>query len=108
MNNLAGETYLSVTYFDKRKQTSIGRFMLSKVLQAGIALLLFSFIVFNIFNPPQENHFYYGNEQTIAEIKQLEKEWHLTDPLPTRYGRWLVNMVKGDWGKSLLPPDYYK
>jgi peptide/nickel transport system permease protein len=109
VNNLAKDYYSTGLHCKIRKQYSITGYIFSKVLTTLIALLLVSFFVFNIFNPPYHTDFYYGNEQqTLTEIKKLEKEWHLTDPLIVRYGRWLVNMVKGEWGDSFFPPNFYK
>jgi peptide/nickel transport system permease protein len=38
---------------------------------------------------------------TVEDVKRVEQELGLTDPLPIRYGRWLGSAVQGDLGPSL-------
>ncbi|PWH20192.1 MAG: peptide ABC transporter permease [Anaerolineae bacterium] len=41
-----------------------------------------------------------GREAGEAALQALREELGLNDPVPVQYGRWLVNFVRGDWGKS--------
>ncbi len=38
---------------------------------------------------------------TVEAVKKVEEDLGLNDPIPVRYGRWLVGAVQGDLGVSL-------
>ena len=38
---------------------------------------------------------------TVEDVKRVENELGLRDPLPLRYGRWLASAIRGDLGPSL-------
>src|ERR687885_2029934 len=37
---------------------------------------------------------------TAADLARLRQQLGLDDPLPVQYGKWLGNLVRGDWGTS--------
>jgi peptide/nickel transport system permease protein len=41
-----------------------------------------------------------GNTATEEKIESLREEWGLNDPLPVRYGRFVWNILHGDFGTS--------
>lgn len=42
------------------------------------------------------------NQEPSAEnVAALQSEWGLDDSLPIQYGRWLLQLMSGDWGQSL-------
>ena len=43
-----------------------------------------------------------GEQATVQQVKQLHKDLHLDDPVLDRYGRWLDDIVHGDFGTSPL------
>ncbi len=42
-----------------------------------------------------------GEERDPAVIAYLHKKYHLDEPLPVRYARWLGGVLKGDLGESI-------
>mgnify|MGYP006269239649 CR=1 FL=1 len=48
-----------------------------------------------------------GDRPLPAEIKaNIEKVYHLDEPLPVQYGRYLANILQGDFGPSFRYRDY--
>lgn len=45
-----------------------------------------------------------GPHHTPAQYQQVRHELRLDEPLLERYGHWLSGAVRGDFGRSLLPP----
>src|SRR5256885_16626953 len=41
-----------------------------------------------------------GSDADPAQLEAIEQRLGLRDPLPVQYGRWLVGLVTGDWGRS--------
>src|ERR1700687_3827489 len=41
-----------------------------------------------------------GLEADPEQIAAIEQRLGLNDPVPVQYGRWLVGIVTGDWGRS--------
>src|SRR5262249_21165910 len=50
---------------------------------------------FNLLGPVAEDT---GNPESVAKIEAAKAEYHLDDPLPVRYGRWLGDFATGDFG----------
>lgn len=42
-----------------------------------------------------------GEERDPAVIAQLREQYHLNDPIPSQYFRWVGNALRGDFGTSL-------
>lgn len=67
-----------------------------------LTLLLTSILIFVITQllPGRVGRVLLGREASEAAVAKLEQELGLNDPAPMRYGRWLVDFVRGDWGKA--------
>ncbi|GAB4474087.1 MAG: ABC transporter permease [Anaerolineales bacterium] len=67
-----------------------------------LTLLITSMVVFAVTQllPGDVARVILGREAGEAALQSLREELGLNDPLPVQYTRWLVNFVKGDWGKS--------
>ncbi len=44
----------------------------------------------------------YDLPETPENIRLIEKQWELDRPLYEQYGTWLVNFLRGDWGRSMI------
>ncbi|MBI4607842.1 MAG: ABC transporter permease [Candidatus Rokubacteria bacterium] len=81
------------------------KYVLRRLLQAipllfGISLVLFAILALAPGDPFEELA---TNPNVPAEVAQrLRAQFGLDDPLPIRYVRWLVSMLKGDWGYSFV------
>lgn len=75
----------------------------------GRALLLFSLLSLAVFllpalmpgDPALTTLIERNQEPTAGNIAALQAEWGLDDPLPVQYGRWIGQVLTGDWGTSL-------
>ncbi|MGH7354211.1 MAG: ABC transporter permease [Candidatus Rokuibacteriota bacterium] len=66
----------------------------------GISLVLFTVVALAPGDPFEELA---TNPNVPAEVRMnLRAKFGLDDPLPIRYARWLVSMVRGDWGFSFV------
>ncbi len=78
------------------------RYALRKIATMFITLFFVSVIVFFSFSlipgSPAMNKL--GTEATPESIKALEHEMGLDRPVAERYGKWLLGVVRGDFGKS--------
>lgn len=45
-----------------------------------------------------------GPDQAPERYEEVRQGLNLDDPIPTRYGRWVSKVVRGDLGDSYLPP----
>jgi peptide/nickel transport system permease protein len=84
-------------------QTYLARRLLSvPLLLLGISLI--SFILLNLApGDPAEILLHLqqpGTEPPREAVLALRQELRLDDPLPLRYGRWLLGTLRGDLGKS--------
>ena len=61
-----------------------------------------SFIVFTIISltPGDPGTIILGTDAPLEEIEALNEELGYYDPLPIKYGRWLLSAVTGDFGES--------
>src|SRR6266480_7418122 len=67
---------------------------------AGISLVLFTIIALAPGDPFEELA---TNPNVPPEVRMnLRAKFGLDDPLPIRYVRWLVSMLRGDWGFSFV------
>ncbi len=69
---------------------------------APLILLMISFFVFTLVDlaPVDPAVAMAGNNPDPALIAQLRHDFHLSDPLPVRYVRWLGHALHGDLGNS--------
>ena len=42
-----------------------------------------------------------GDEASPAVVTEIRANYHLDDPLPVRYGKWIAGIAHGDFGISL-------
>jgi peptide/nickel transport system permease protein len=72
----------------------------------GLVGILFamSVLVFGIIHVLPGNVAYaiLGEYATPAAVATLEQQLHLNDPLIVQYGRWLGDMLRGDFGQSIV------
>src|SRR3989442_4732531 len=67
---------------------------------AGISVVLFTILAMAPGDPFEELA---TNPNVPAEVRMtLRSKFGLDDPLPVRYVRWMVTMVRGDWGFSFV------
>ena len=79
----------------------MGVFILSRLGQAVVTLLvvsLFIFLLVRLTGDPKQ--VLLPIEATIEQYEQLERELGLDDPLPQQYIRWVGKMLTGDFGTS--------
>jgi peptide/nickel transport system permease protein len=82
----------------------MGRFILGRVVQGGIVLLVMSFVVYTLIGlMPGDpiDVLIAGNPGATPEaVAHLRQIYGLDQPLMLRYGRWLLSAVTGDFGFS--------
>ena len=73
-----------------------------RLLVAIPVVLVATFVVFLLVSargdPLQDLRLTPGASE--ATVENLEREYHLDEPLLERYGSWLADFVQGDWGTS--------
>ena len=75
----------------------IGR--LAALLPTVLLVALFAFFLMHLV-PGSPAAVMLGPEATLEDIEQLERAMGLDQPLPVQLGRWLGNLVRGDFGDS--------
>ncbi len=85
----------------------MGRYFLERVGAALPTLFLLTFVCFLLTtaargDPAREALRQGGQEPTEEAVEAYRQQLGLNDPLPIRYGRWLVGLTQGDLGKSFL------
>lgn len=81
------------------------RFLAQRALGAALVMLAVSFITFVLVDlaPGDAADLLAGEEATVEERAALRAGLGLDDPLPLRYGRYVVGAVtQGDLGRSLI------
>src|SRR5713226_4919194 len=83
----------------------MGRYLVRRLLIAipsliGISVVLFTVLALAPGDPFEELA---TNPNVPREVaQQLRAKFGLDDPVLVRYVRWLVSMMKGDWGFSFV------
>jgi peptide/nickel transport system permease protein len=78
----------------------IRRLLIIVPVLAGISLVLFTVIALAPGDPFEELA---TNPNVPPEVRaNLRAQFGLDDPIPVRYGRWFLSMLKGDWGFSFV------
>lgn len=79
------------------------KYCFRKIITLIISLFLISIITFVAFSviPGDATISKLGIEATPQRIEALREEMGLNDPVMQRYGNWVVNAVRGDFGESL-------
>src|SRR5881296_2726313 len=76
------------------------RTLISIPVLAGISAVLFTILALAPGDPFEELA---TNPNVPAEVRMnLRAKYGLDDPLPLRYARWVVSMMRGDWGFSFV------
>lgn len=81
------------------------RYILRRLLQAIPVLFVISVIVFSLIQISPNNPLSaYQNNPNITpeDLKRLEDEYGLNDPLPLKYTKWLGQTLQGNWGDSFI------
>src|SRR5215813_11393709 len=78
----------------------IRRLLISIPVLIGISAVLFTILALAPGDPFEELA---TNPNVPAEVRMnLRAKFGLDDPLPVRYARWVVSMMRGDWGFSFV------
>ena len=78
----------------------IRRVLISIPVIFGISIVLFTILALAPGDPFEELA---TNPNVPPEVRaNLRTQFGLDDPLPVRYVRWVVSMMKGDWGFSFV------
>ena len=81
----------------------MSRFLLNRLGQSALLLLLVSLIGFAILHLAPGgplSQFAAGGAMTQADLDRLTRQLGLDRPLPVQYLEWLGRMLVGDWGRS--------
>jgi peptide/nickel transport system permease protein len=81
------------------------RYIIRRLLQAIPLLLVTSIVIFALIQISPNNPLSaFQNNPNIspADLERLENEYGLHDPLPVKYGKWLGQILQGNWGDSLV------
>jgi peptide/nickel transport system permease protein len=78
-------------------------YIIRRVIQAIIVTLIVSVITFLLLHlvPGGEVHAILGLKATPGEIKAFSKEWGFDRPLYVQYGKWLWQLLHGNFGFDL-------
>jgi len=79
-------------------------FLLRRIAQGLVVILLVSFIIFSLLRiiPGDPVRIMLGPMASKETIEKVAVELGLRDPLPVQFGRYLVNLSKGDLGTSYI------
>ncbi|OPC76597.1 ABC transporter permease [Embleya scabrispora] len=80
------------------------RFAVRRLLEMAVTLLGASFVVFGAMYLAPGNAASFllgGRSASPAALRAIENQYHLNDPFIVQYGRWLGNILHGDFGRSL-------
>ena len=80
------------------------KYIIKRILQAVPLLILITLICFTLINlaPYDAIDSITTPDMSKAEVEAKREAYGLNDPMIVQYGRWLGNIVKGDFGYSLL------
>lgn len=80
------------------------KYIVKRILQAIPLLILVTIICFTLINlaPYDAIDALRTDNMTEAELEAKREQYGLNDPVPVQYVRWLGNIVKGEFGNSLL------
>ncbi|HEX7988467.1 MAG TPA: ABC transporter permease [Duganella sp.] len=84
--------------------STIGKLLLNRLGIGALTLLIVSIVVFGITNllPGDAAQESLGQAATPEAVAALRVQFGLDQPAPQRYAHWLVQMLKGDAGVSLV------
>jgi peptide/nickel transport system permease protein len=84
--------------------STIGKLLLSRLGIGALTLLIVSIVVFGITNllPGDAAQESLGQAATPEAVAALRAQFGLDQPAPQRYAHWLIQLLKGDAGISLV------
>lgn len=80
------------------------RFAVRRLLEMTVTLLGASFVVFGAMYLAPGNPASFllaGRSASPAALEAIENQYHLNDPFLEQYVRWLGNVLRGDFGRSI-------
>jgi peptide/nickel transport system permease protein len=82
----------------------VTRLIAQRLVMALLTLLLVSFLIFSVLEilPGDVATRILGRDATPETIAALRERMHLNDPAVLRYLRWLLGVLQGDFGQSLV------
>jgi len=82
----------------------VARLIAQRLVLALFTLLLVSFFIFAVLEilPGDVATRILGRDATPETLAALREHMHLNDPAIVRYVRWLLGVLRGDFGKSLV------
>lgn len=80
------------------------KYILKRILQVIPVLIGVSFLVFFLMSNARGDAVsaIAGPDATIEQMEQIREEMGLNDPLLVQYGRYMLNILKGDMGQSYI------
>ncbi len=81
------------------------QYLIRRLIQSVLTLFVISIILFGLISsvPGGIMSAYEENPDFSAEdIARIEAKYGLNDPVPVRYAKWVMNILKGDWGNSFV------
>lgn len=80
------------------------KYVIKRILSIIPVLFIVSIIVFSLthLTPGSPASMILGEDATPEQIRELEEEMGLNDPLPVQYVRWLGGIFQGDLGTSIV------
>jgi peptide/nickel transport system permease protein len=83
----------------------VARYLVKRILNMIPLIILATMLSFAIMQAAPggpENFMLSGEDATVdaSKIEALREKWGLNDPIPVQYGRWLKNVMAGDFGYS--------
>ena len=82
----------------------MGTFIIRRLIQTVIVLIIVSFIAFLLLHliPGDPVVTMLGQEASQAQIEALRHELGLDQPMVVQYGHWFMNVLHGNFGKSII------
>ena len=79
-------------------------YIVHRLFSMAITLFLISIITFTVTNilPGDVAMMIMGTQSNPEALENLRENLGLNDPLVYQYSRWILGMLTGDWGSSLL------
>lgn len=81
------------------------RYIIRRILQAIPLLFAISVIIFSLIQIAPNNPLSALQDNpnlSQADLQRLEDEYGINDPLPLKYGKWLAQILQGNWGDSFI------
>ena len=87
------------------------KFLLRRLLAIPVTLFFITAVLYGVamLAPPEERALLFWQptmrnnlpeQQFQAKINSIIEQHGLNDPFPVQYGRWITNLLQGDWGWS--------